>query len=489
MSNKTILQYFEWYIDNDGKHWVKTVRDAAHLKALGFTDVWLPPAYKGFAGANDVGYGVYDLYDLGEFDQKGTVPTKYGTKDEYLAAIDALHAQGLRVIADIVLNHKMGGDKTERLKATKVESEHRKHPIKEHKKIEAWTMFTFPGRNGKYSDFTWNSSHITAVDYDAITGQNMILLLEPNSFATKVSWELDNFDFLMGVDLNLGNEEVVEELIRWGKWYMDFTKIDGFRLDALKHIRYDFYPKWLWCMREHHKDWDMFAMGEYWEKNVEILAEQIHTHQKSMSMFDVPLHYRFWGLAVLMDEHAPEKEKNKAREMFPKGLSLNRIFEDTLTSRDPGRSVAFVDNHDTQPDQALESWVLPWFKPLAYAMILLIKDVTPCVFYGDLYGVPHSDFEGVRELEKLLYARQHYAHGEEKLYFNLDNVVGWTRNDSMAVLMSVGDDGWKDMEIGKPGQVFVDLLGNHPDKVVIDDKGIGTFLVNSKQVSVWVPEE
>lgn len=51
--------------------------------------IWLPPAFKA-TGEHDVGYGVYDLYDLGEFDQKGTIPTKYGTKDEYLDAIYTL---------------------------------------------------------------------------------------------------------------------------------------------------------------------------------------------------------------------------------------------------------------------------------------------------------------------------------------------------------------------------------------------------------------
>ena len=38
-----------------------------------------------------MGYGVYDLYDLGEFDQKGTIPTKYGTKQEYLDAVSYTH--------------------------------------------------------------------------------------------------------------------------------------------------------------------------------------------------------------------------------------------------------------------------------------------------------------------------------------------------------------------------------------------------------------
>lgn len=67
-----------------------------------------PPAYKGSAGINDVGYGVYDTYDLGEFDQKGTVRTKYGTRAEYLAAIRMLHLADLQVLPDIVLNHRMG---------------------------------------------------------------------------------------------------------------------------------------------------------------------------------------------------------------------------------------------------------------------------------------------------------------------------------------------------------------------------------------------
>ena len=63
------------------------------------TAVWLPPAGKGRAGGADVGYGVYDPYDLGEFDQKGTVATKYGSRAQYLEAVAACRARGGRVIA------------------------------------------------------------------------------------------------------------------------------------------------------------------------------------------------------------------------------------------------------------------------------------------------------------------------------------------------------------------------------------------------------
>ena len=110
MMNRTMIQDFEWYLPADGRHWRRCAEQAAALKELGITDVWLPPAFKGTGGAEDVGYGVYDTYDLGEFSQKGSVATKYGTREEYLEAVRALQAQGIAVYADIVLNHRMGAD-------------------------------------------------------------------------------------------------------------------------------------------------------------------------------------------------------------------------------------------------------------------------------------------------------------------------------------------------------------------------------------------
>src|SRR5699024_6139937 len=98
MKHQTILQFFEWYLPSDGSLWKEAAAKAKSLAQLGFTKVWLPPAYKGQAGSEDVGYGVYDLYDLGEFDQKGSIRTKYGTKEEYLAAIQALHKEGIEVL-------------------------------------------------------------------------------------------------------------------------------------------------------------------------------------------------------------------------------------------------------------------------------------------------------------------------------------------------------------------------------------------------------
>ena len=166
--NEIMLQCFEWFLDIKEGLWNQIIKEADKLKNLGITSVWLPPACKGYVGRNDVGYGVYDVYDLGEFDQCGTVPTKYGTKDEYLRAIEVLKQNGIKVYADIVLNQKMGADELEEVMAIKCDWEDRTKEG-EARIIKAATKFTFPGRNNKYSSFKWNWTHFDGVDYDAIT--------------------------------------------------------------------------------------------------------------------------------------------------------------------------------------------------------------------------------------------------------------------------------------------------------------------------------
>ncbi|KAK6020663.1 alpha amylase, catalytic domain protein, partial [Ostertagia ostertagi] len=147
-TNLTLFQFFHWYYSVDGNLWKHALDKAPHLSRLGITHVWLPPAYKSSGGVDEPGYAVYDLYDLGEFDQKGTVRTRYGTKDEYLECIKGIQAQGMEVIADIVLNHKNGGDETEEVPVQQVNPENRNEKIGEPTTKEAHTKYYFPGRGG-----------------------------------------------------------------------------------------------------------------------------------------------------------------------------------------------------------------------------------------------------------------------------------------------------------------------------------------------------
>lgn len=76
------MQFFEWHLDADGQHWNRLKEKAGELKEAGIDSIWIPPVTKA-ASNEDNGYGVYDVYDLGEFDQKGSIRTKYGTKKNY----------------------------------------------------------------------------------------------------------------------------------------------------------------------------------------------------------------------------------------------------------------------------------------------------------------------------------------------------------------------------------------------------------------------
>jgi alpha-amylase len=96
--NGTMLQYFHWYTDGDSFLWKNLKETADYLKHIGITAVWLPPAYKCASGNYSVGYDPYDLFDLGEFNQKGSIATKYGTKEDYLAAINSLKVKIFRLL-------------------------------------------------------------------------------------------------------------------------------------------------------------------------------------------------------------------------------------------------------------------------------------------------------------------------------------------------------------------------------------------------------
>ena len=80
-------------------------QNAELFNNLGITDFWMPPAYTSDENSRyNEGYAVTDRYNLGT----NANPTKYGSGEELANAIAALHSAGLKVQADIVLNHMMG---------------------------------------------------------------------------------------------------------------------------------------------------------------------------------------------------------------------------------------------------------------------------------------------------------------------------------------------------------------------------------------------
>ena len=222
---------------------------------------------------------------------------------------------------------------------------------------------------------------------------------------------------------------------------------------------------------------ELFTVGEYWTGDISKLHQYIDKTRGQISLFDVPLHYNF-------------SEASKTEN-----YDLSKIFEHTLVKENPSKAVTFVDNHDTQPEQSLESFVQEWFKPIAYSLILLRTEGYPCVFYGDFYGIKHNNIEKVKDLEILMLLRKEKAYGKQNDYFDNPNYIGWTKEGDMeheksglAVVISNTNDGEKRMYIGNhfANSVFIDALGNCEEEIIIDGEGFGNFKVKGKSVSVWV---
>lgn len=477
----TMMQYFHWYSPNEGTLWLNLRERAKELKDVGFTAVWLPPAYKGMGGINDVGYGVYDLFDFGEFDQKGSIRTKYGTKKEYEDAIKNAHINGLQVYVDIVLNHKMGADDRQNVLVNIVDPQNRNRNLSEQFEKELWTVFNFPGRGDKYSSMKWQWWH-----FDATKESGTIYKMKDKQFETHVDKENDNYDFLMGCDLDFDIDQVRGEVHYWGKWYLDNFDVDGFRIDAVKHIRSFFFKYWLDDMRNHAKR-NLFAVGEYWSPDLSRLKNYIAETEGRMHLFDAPLHYNF--------HYASKSGSN---------YDMGAILNNTLVKELPYLAVTLVENHDTQPLQSLESLVEAWFKPLAYAIILLRDEGYPCVFGADYFGTNYKDWKNGKEYEiwmsshkwmidLFLEARQKYTFGTRRDYFDNKHTIGWTfegddEHKSMAVIMNNYVDDIKWMETGKPKIWYKDIT-NHVQKSVKTNKwGWAPFKTRGGKVSVWIEE-
>ncbi|RYY63598.1 MAG: alpha-amylase, partial [Chitinophagaceae bacterium] len=346
-------------------------------------------------------------------------------------------------------------------------------------------------RAGQYSDFVWTHQCFSGVDYHHGTQETAVFnILQEwgNDWEELPSDEKGNYDYLMYNDIEFRNPAVREELARWGRWYHDTVGFDGLRLDAVKHISPRFYNEWLDRLRAETGR-ELFAVGEYWAPGrPDLMRTYLGAIDERMSLFDATLQHRF---------HEASNAGN--------GYDLTTIFYDTLLDARPDKSVTLVDNHDTQPLQALEAPVEPWFKPLAYALILLREEGYPCVFAPDLFGAHYTDtgrdgaeheifLPVIDELPALLQLRRDVAHGPQRSWFDHPNCIGWTRagtddHAGCAVVLSNGEGGHKDMEMGArwAGHSFRDALGKIGDTVSINDEGWGRFPVPAGSVSVWVP--
>ena len=362
-----MLQTFYWDCPReDGKEfqWWNTIR--ANIPALaktGFTSLWLPPAHKaGNISGPSMGYDPYDFYDLGEFDQKGGIPTWFGTRAELEALIREAHEHNLGLIADIVINHNNGADQQE------------VNPITGQSR---WTLFQ--PKSGKFLR-NWEAFH-------------------PNMYE---SW--DEMSFGDMPDLSHRNPYVYAELLKFARWLIEEVGFDGFRYDFVK----GYGANTITAIQEYRylrngQYFRPYGVAEFWDnaRAIESWVDLANfSNSNPVDAFDFPLREM---LKALCDQY---------------GFSLRNLATwETVLQRQPQTTVTFVENHDLRD----EGRPIVNDKLLAYSYILTHEGY-PCVFWRDYFNY-NLALEGTPNgIAALVGAHEQYAAGGTSTLFLSDDL-------------------------------------------------------------------
>ena len=454
VANGVMMQGFYWNVPTitpAGTWWQNLGSKATELSQAGITALWLPPAYKG-SGALDVGYGVYDRYDLGEFNQKGTVATRYGTLGQLQSCITALHGQGVQVYEDMVMNHLTSADAQEQFSIGGIN-------------YNVYTSFTYPGRGNTYSAYKWHYYNFNGTQQAPNNGWYQWNAWDFQPYANG-----DAYDNLLGSEIRYADVNQVNETISWGNWMTTKLGLDGYRLDATKHMLTSFVNSWLDNMKGSS---GRFAVSEAWFRNLTDLNNYAASTGGRTSLFDVPLHYIFNDMS----------NGNGTWDM--RGLQFAGF-----TEANGALSVSFVDNHDTdQSGGALYSPVSN-LKMLAYAYILTREKGYPCVFYRDYY-----EYGLGPQIKQLIAIRKANAYGAANEYTSVDdtNVYAYSRAGDAThkgLLELLNDDGAsasKGITTPFANATLTDATGNNAGIVTTNASGYGVFPVGARSYAVWVP--
>jgi glycosidase len=235
--------------------WNEVSEKLPEIAEAGYTSLWLPPPTKGNGGFS-IGYDLFDPFDLGDKNQRGTTATRYGTKDELQRMVALAHRFGLRVYFDNVMNHRTAdvpgynaSVPTNLFPGTVPGDFHLKtiaggfyrnwNNISDYNSV--WQVQNRPLLG--LVDVAHESPNANFGATEGSTAAKPVLVRHPNN--------PEYYDFnSLGVRVGFGNvtqadlnanpnafrEDINASIIRGVRYLIDQTKCDGLRLDAVKHV-------------------------------------------------------------------------------------------------------------------------------------------------------------------------------------------------------------------------------------------------------------
>ncbi len=239
-----MMQAFYWDVPAGGNWWQTIQGKVQSWSNAGIDAIWLPPVSKAQNGPFSMGYDPFDYFDFGDYNQMGSIETRFGSKTELQSLISAAHGAQLSVIADIVINHNSGGD------------------------LEP-------------NPYTGNPYY---TDFNPLSGK---FYRSASDFHPNANCYSDSGTFGGFPDLSHCQPYVQDWLWKKSnsvaKYYKNVMGFDGWRFDYVK----GFEP---WVVKEWNNAVGGFSVGEYWDGNAATLDWWSGAAQSSA--FDFACYYR-----------------------------------------------------------------------------------------------------------------------------------------------------------------------------------------------------
>ena len=326
--------------DGDGKGDIKgMISKLDYLKDLGVEGVWLMPM------SPSPSYHKYDVTDYYGID------SAYGTIEDFKKFVEEAHKRNIKVVIDMVLNHSSSRNPWFLDASKNVNSPYRDYYV--------WTEMNDPQ--------TRSQGNITAGESRRRNHWTRLRGADSNYYY------YSQFGGNMP-DLNYDNPRLRQEVFKIGRFWASEVKVDGFRLDAARHIFPDERPQdnhwwWEYFLQEMRKiNKDFYLVGEVWAP-----AEVVGPYLKG-----IPALFNFdMGGAIIKAVNAEKGDSlaisHKKIRDFYKSINPDYVDATFLTNHDQNRIMSAVNNDVDKAKIA--------------AAILLTLPGSPYLYYGEEIGM------------------------------------------------------------------------------------------------------
>lgn len=299
-----------------------------YIQSLGMTAIWLNPVLE-----NDMPGGTYHGYATTNYYR---VDPRFGSNEEYRNLIDKSHKRGIKVVMDMIFNHSGSS-----------------HPWIEDLPSKDWLNYPDGSMLTNFRLSTINDPY--ASDYDRTRSVK--------------GWFVPSMP-----DLNQQNPHLMRYLIQNSIWWIEYSKIDGIRMDTYPYADMEPMAQWISDVQKEYPGYNI--VGEAWYGDVAGTAYwQRNSRLNKQGNPNLPTVMDFPTMIIATQAfHENTLEYGQGLNKIYNRLSLDYLYEDTKSV------LTFLDNHDTDRFLLTEPKNLgAWKQGIAF---LLTTRGIPQIYYG-----------------------------------------------------------------------------------------------------------